>query len=78
MVPATGPVPHRWARLGEIDARTLVLWGERDEVFPSTVATTAAAALRRAELRMLPLGHAPHRDAPEQVVEMLVGFLERA
>jgi pimeloyl-ACP methyl ester carboxylesterase len=71
MVPATGPVPNRFDRLGEIDTEALVLWGERDEVFPPAVAIAAAAALRRAELRMLPVGHAPQREAPEAVLAML-------
>ena len=77
LFPAAGPASHRLARLGEIDAEALVLWGERDEVFPSPTAIAAAAALRRAELRILPLGHSPHLEDPAGVLAEMLAFLER-
>jgi pimeloyl-ACP methyl ester carboxylesterase len=78
LFPAVGPVPSRLGRLGEIEAETLVLWGERDEVFPAPLALGAAAALPRATLRLLPLGHAPHLEAPERVLPEITGFLARS
>jgi len=75
MAPLAGPVPHRRDRLGEIEAEALVLWGERDEVFPAPVAIAAAAALPRAELCILPGGHSPHLEAPEKVLPILGRFL---
>jgi pimeloyl-ACP methyl ester carboxylesterase len=78
LFPALGPVPHRLARLGEIEAKTLVLWGDRDEVIPSPVAIAAAAALPRGELRIEPLGHSPHLEAPERTLEMILAFLDAA
>lgn len=77
LFPAIGPVPHRLDRLGEIDAEVLVLWGERDAIFPSPIAIAAAAAFRRAELRILPLGHSPHLEDPAAVLPVIEAFLER-
>jgi pimeloyl-ACP methyl ester carboxylesterase len=44
-------------------------------VFPSPVAIAAAAALPRGELRIEPLGHSPHHEAPERVLEVILAFL---
>lgn len=75
LFPALGAVPHRLPRLGEIDAETLVLWGERDDVFPAPIGIAAAAAIPRATLRMVPLGHAPHLEDPALVLPALTAFL---
>ncbi|WP_437732611.1 alpha/beta fold hydrolase [Sorangium sp. So ce1335] len=75
LFPAFGPVPNRLSRLGEIDAETLVLWGERDDVFPAPIGIAAAAAIPRATLRVLPLGHAPHLEDPALVLPELTAFL---
>lgn len=75
LYPTFGGVPHRLSRLHEITAPTLVLWGDHDEVFPSPVAIAAAAALPRGELRIDPLGHSPHQEAPEQVLTTIFDFL---
>ncbi|MCC6554299.1 MAG: alpha/beta fold hydrolase [Polyangiaceae bacterium] len=77
LFPMRGPVPHRLDRLREIEAEALVLWGEQDEVFPSPTAIAAAAALRRAELRILPLGHSPHLEDPARVLSEVIEFLGR-
>ena len=75
LCPLFGPVPHRADSLAQIKAPTLVLWGDHDEVFPSPVAVAAAAALPNATLRILPLGHSPHLEAPEHVLQILEEFL---
>ncbi|AUX47464.1 alpha/beta hydrolase [Sorangium cellulosum] len=75
LFPAFGPVPHRLSRLGEIDIETLVLWGERDDVFPAPIGIAAAAAIPRSTLRLLPLGHAPHLEDPALVLPELTAFL---
>lgn len=78
LYPALGPVPHRLGRLGEVEAPVLVLWGDQDEVFPAPVAIAAAAAFPHAQLRIEPLGHSPHLEAPERVLPMILKFLEGA
>jgi pimeloyl-ACP methyl ester carboxylesterase len=75
MVPITGPLPHLRARLPEIAAPTLVLWGERDEVFPAPLAIAASAALPRGVLRIVAGGHAPHLDDPVGALAILDDFL---
>ena len=75
LCPLLGPVPHRADCLPQITVPTLVLWGDRDEVFPSPVAIAAAAALPNATLRIEPLGHSPHLEAPEHVLQILEEFL---
>ncbi|MEP7126974.1 MAG: alpha/beta fold hydrolase [Byssovorax sp.] len=75
MCPLFGPVPHRADCLPHIKAKTLVLWGDHDELFPSPVAIAAAAALPNATLRIEPFGHSPHLEAPEHVLPILEEFL---
>jgi pimeloyl-ACP methyl ester carboxylesterase len=77
LFPSIGRVPNRRDRLGEIEAEVLLLWGERDEVFPSLMAGASAAAFHHAELQVLPLGHSPHLEDPELVLQEMVGYLDR-
>jgi len=70
-----GPVFHRRERLREISAPTQLVWGEKDAAFPAPVAIAAAAAIPGARLRMEPLGHSPHLEAPERVLPLLRDFL---
>jgi pimeloyl-ACP methyl ester carboxylesterase len=66
------------ARLGGIGAPALVLWGERDDVFPPRNADPIVAALPGAELRIVPsAGHWAMLDAPEVVARHLAEFLRR-
>jgi 2-hydroxy-6-oxonona-2,4-dienedioate hydrolase len=56
---------------------TLVLWGERDLIFPATQARDAAARLPNAELSMIPeCGHLPHVEEPRWCAAVLKRFLE--
>ncbi|MFS8066767.1 MAG: alpha/beta fold hydrolase [Byssovorax sp.] len=75
LCPLLGPVPHRADSLAQITAPTLILWGDHDEVFPSPVAIAAAAALPHATLRIEPLGHSPHLEAPERVLAIFEELL---
>jgi pimeloyl-ACP methyl ester carboxylesterase len=71
LVPLTGPVSHRRARLREIEVPTLVLWGDGDEVFPSPLAIAAATELPRGMLRVERGGHAPHQEDPARALALL-------
>ncbi len=75
LVPLAGPVPHRGDRLHEIDAPTLVFWGDHDEVFPAPLAIAAAARLRRSVLRIEPGGHSLHHEDPARALAILGAFL---
>lgn len=76
LFPVAGNAFHRLHRLGEIAAPALVVWGERDVVFPAPAALVAAAALPHGRALVFPgLGHSPHLEAPERVLSEVERFL---
>ena len=63
--------------LREIDVPTLMLWGERDPLFPREEQERLAAAIPGATLKVYPeTGHAVHWDRPEWVVRDLEEFMK--
>ena len=65
------------ARLGEIGAPTLILWGERDAVLPREEQERRAAEIPDATLRVYPdTGHLVHWERPEWVVRDLEAFIK--
>jgi pimeloyl-ACP methyl ester carboxylesterase len=63
-------------RLPLLEIPTLVVWGERDRVFPESQAKEAAAHLRRGSLTVIPdCGHMPHVECPDRFVAALDQFL---
>jgi pimeloyl-ACP methyl ester carboxylesterase len=63
------------ARLGELDARSLVVWGKRDPYIPERFAREYATALGGAELVELDdAGHWPWLDRPD-VIDRVVEFV---
>ncbi|EYF02172.1 hydrolase, alpha/beta fold family [Chondromyces apiculatus DSM 436] len=77
LAPALGPVPHRRERLQEIDAEVVLLWGEHDALLPAPLGIAAAAMLPRATLHVMRRGHAPHHEAPDEVLQRLAPMLAR-
>jgi non-heme chloroperoxidase len=64
------------ARLGEIAAPTLILWGEEDALLPREEQERRAAAISDATLRVYPdTGHAVAAERPEWVVGDLEAFI---
>jgi non-heme chloroperoxidase len=64
------------ARLGEIDAPTLILWGEQDALLPREEQERRAAAIPDATLKAYPeTGHLAHWVRPEWVVRDLEAFM---
>jgi pimeloyl-ACP methyl ester carboxylesterase len=64
-------------RLGEIEAPTLILWGERDAVLGREEQEWRAAAIPNATLKVYPdTGHAVAWERPEWVVQDLQEFIE--
>lgn len=64
--------------LSGITARTLLLWGNRDALFPRAHQDRIAAALPNAELKVYPeTGHCPNWGRPELVARrrLLAGEL---
>ena len=69
--------PYDAARLGEIDAPTLIMWGEQDIIFSREDQEQLAGAIPGATLRVYPdTGHAVHWDRPEEVVGDLEEFMK--
>ena len=65
------------ARLGEINAPTLILWGEQDTLLPREEQERRAAAIPNATLLVYPeTGHLVHWVQPEWVVRDLEAFLK--
>ena len=65
------------ARLGGIDAPTLIVWGEQDIIFSREDQERLVRTIPNATLRMYPeTGHAVHWDRPEQFVRDLEEFMK--
>jgi non-heme chloroperoxidase len=67
------------ARLGEIGAPTLILWGEQDALLPPEEQERFAAAIPGAASKVYPeTGHAVHWERPEWVMGDLEEFMRDA
>jgi pimeloyl-ACP methyl ester carboxylesterase len=64
------------AELSRIPHPTLVLWGDRDRIFPLVTGRRLAAALPEARLEILPrCGHVPPTERPLAFVRRVEAFL---
>jgi len=62
--------------LSRIRSRTLVLWGDRDRIFPLATGRRLAAALPEARLEIFPrCGHVPPTERPLAFVRRVEAFL---
>jgi pimeloyl-ACP methyl ester carboxylesterase len=65
-------------RLSNIKVPTLILWGEREMIFPRAEQDSLVKALPNAVLKAYPeTGHAPHWERPQQFVNELEDFITR-
>jgi pimeloyl-ACP methyl ester carboxylesterase len=65
------------ARLGEIEAPTLILWGEQDPILGREEQEWRSGVIPDATLRVYPdTGHALAFERPEWVVQDLEEFIE--
>ena len=63
-------------RLGELDARALVLWGEDDPFQPSELAERLGEAIPGATVALIPASsHFVSEDAPDVVLPLIVEYL---
>ena len=76
----TGPTGQRDVvldRLPSLTMPTLVVWGERDRVFPLQQAREAVARLPHGRLALLPdCGHLPPVECPDAFLAAVAEFLE--
>ncbi len=72
-----GPLRHDMQdRLGEIQAPTLVIWGEGDRIIPPAYADAFVAGIPDATLAMIErAGHVPMLERPGAVNEAIARFL---
>jgi pimeloyl-ACP methyl ester carboxylesterase len=64
------------SELAEIRAPTLLLWGERDRLVPPRVAEEWQRMLPDARLVRLSCGHVPMLEAPGEVADLMLSFLD--
>jgi pimeloyl-ACP methyl ester carboxylesterase len=73
---ATGGASTVVENLSHIEARTLVIWGESDQVTPLDDGRRIAAAIPGAELKLaVATAHSPEMDNPAAVAELIIAFL---
>jgi non-heme chloroperoxidase len=64
-------------QLARISAKTLLIWGEHDALFPRTDQDLLTRAIRDSTLNVYPgTGHCPNWERPEQVAADLAAFLQ--
>ena len=57
---------------------TMIVWGDRDHIAPTSTAERAAALIPDADLRIIEgCGHAPQRERPEALARVLASFDRR-
>ncbi|WP_426754142.1 alpha/beta fold hydrolase [Myxococcus sp. Y35] len=76
LVPLVGEVFHRARQLDAVGVPVLVVWGEREDVLPVSMAEQAARRLPQAQLVRVDAGHSPHQERPERVLPELKTFLD--
>jgi pimeloyl-ACP methyl ester carboxylesterase len=68
--------PKLMQRLHRIAAPTLVLWGERDRLFPLALGEAWAASIAGARLDVVPAcGHVPPVEQPARTAEVVADFV---
>jgi len=71
----TGGMTDLWPRLGELKLPVLLIAGEADSRYV-TVMKAMAAQIPGAQLELVPgCGHAVHREAPNELIDLLRAFL---
>jgi 2-hydroxy-6-oxonona-2,4-dienedioate hydrolase len=61
--------------LRQLTIPTLVMWGERERLGGVSVAEAATELIPRAELKVLPAGHAPWLGKPAQTAAAIIDFV---
>lgn len=56
---------------------TLIVWGERDVIFPADGAHPYKRDLQDLEFHLLPTGHFAYEDKADEMLPLIRGFLER-
>ena len=62
--------------LASVHARTLLVWGEHDRLFPARIAAEWQRILPHSQLVSLRCGHVPMWEAPGELAACLLAFLD--
>lgn len=64
--------------LSQIKARTLIVWGEKDDMVPLKAAYIFKEKIPNSELKIFPnVKHSPHKQIPEKLAETIIDFVKR-
>ncbi|MCX8094989.1 MAG: alpha/beta hydrolase [Caldisericia bacterium] len=64
-------------KLGEINAPTLIIWGEFDKVIPLDVGYNINKLIKNSKLEIIKnCGHVPHEEKPKEFLNIMVDFIE--
>ncbi|WP_224244268.1 alpha/beta fold hydrolase [Hyalangium gracile] len=75
LVPLVGGVFHRREQLASVKQPVLLVWGEKEDTLPVSLAVEAAKRLPEGRLLRVVAGHSPHLERPEVVLPALKAFL---
>ncbi|MDY7228594.1 alpha/beta fold hydrolase [Hyalangium rubrum] len=78
LVPLAGEVFHRREQLASLRQPALLVWGEREDTLPVSLAVEAAKRLAEVRLLRVVAGHSPHLERPEVVLPAIKSFLDDA
>ena len=68
--------PNADVDLKKIKNRTLIIWGDKENIFPRSEQDLLTSALRHSVLKVYQdVGHVPVWETPEQVAKDLQAFL---
>ena len=70
--------PEAWEQAHRtIQKRTLILWGREDKLVPVAQGRLLAGDIHNSTLAVFPgVGHSPHLEAPQKVLDQLLPFLK--
>jgi pimeloyl-ACP methyl ester carboxylesterase len=64
------------AQTGRIQARTLVIWGRSDRMYPASFGQRLAREIRGAGFEILDSGHSPQEECPAELARIIARFLK--
>jgi pimeloyl-ACP methyl ester carboxylesterase len=65
-----------FSELPNIKVKTLIVWGEADQLVPIKCAYIFNKKIAGSQLKVMPkIGHSPHLEAPEELSQIIVSFL---
>lgn len=64
-------------QIGQVKPKTLIIWGEDDQIISSTLAVRLHCELPNAIIRQIPdCGHLPHVEKPSSVAKLILEFIQ--